>query len=95
MQRRDELLSWIEETRRLQRRMGYVFAALGAVAFALMILRPTLGAFALVCVALVAIASFWVTAAHNAAHEQKLSELSRIARNNGKPLQTAHRRWHH
>ncbi len=95
MQRRDELLGWIEQTRRLQRKMLYVFACLGAGALGVVFAAPTAGAFALVCVALVAIASFWVTAAHNAAHEQKLAELSRIARNNGKPLETAHRRWHH
>jgi hypothetical protein len=95
MDRKAELLGWIAETRRLQRKMAYVFASLGAVALVLLIVRPTIGAFALVCVALVAIASFWVTAAHNSAHQQKLNELARVERNEGKPLQTAHRRWHH
>lgn len=93
--RRQELLGWIEQTRRLQHKMAYVFAALGVVAAVLVIVWPTVGAFALVGVGLTAIASFWVTAAHNAAHEQKLKELGRIEANHGKPLQTAHRRWHH
>jgi hypothetical protein len=93
--RRSELLGYIEQTKRLQRRMAVVFALLGAVAIALLFWSGTVGAFALILVALVAICSFWVTAAHNAAHRQKLDELDRVARNAGKPLQTAHRRWHH
>jgi hypothetical protein len=93
--RRAELLGFIAETNRLQRKLAIVFPVLGAVAIALMFWRGTVGAFALILVALVAICSFWVTAAHNAAHRQKLDELARVERNDGKPLQTAHRRWHH
>jgi len=95
MERREELLAWIAETQRLQRKLAIVFPVLGVVAIALMFWRGAVGAFALIVVALVAICSFWVTAAHNAAHRQKLAELDRVARNEGKPLQTAHRRWHH
>ncbi len=95
MDRRSELLGYIEQTNRLQRKLGVVFGVLGALAIALLVWNGTVGAFALILVALVAICSFWVTAAHNAAHRQKLDELDRVARNDGKPLQTAHRRWHH
>jgi hypothetical protein len=94
MDRRAELLGWIEQTNRLQRKMAIVFPVLGAIAIALMFWRGTVGAFAVVIVALVALCSFWVTASHNAAHRQKLAELARVERNNGKPLTTAHRRWH-
>lgn len=94
MERRAQLLGWIEETKRLQRKLAIVFPILGVVAIALMFWRPSLGGFALVMVGLVAICSFWVTASHNAAHRQKLDELSRIERNQGKPLTTDHRRWH-
>lgn len=94
MDRRDELLGWIAETKRLQRKFAVVFPILGLVAIGLMFWRGTVGAFALVLVGLVALCSFWVTAAHNAAHRQKLDELARVERNQGKPLQTAHRRWH-
>jgi hypothetical protein len=90
-ERRAELLGWIAETRRLQRKLAYTFALLGVVAIGLVFVNGTVGAFAILCVALVAIASFWVTAAHNAAHRQKLAELERVERNHGKPLQTAHR----
>lgn len=92
--RRTELLGWIEKTHHLQRRMKRIYGALGAAAVALWFLNGTAGGFALVIVALVAIASFWITAAHNAAHRQKLAELDRIEANGGKPYQTAHRRWH-
>jgi hypothetical protein len=94
MDRRAELLGWIEQTSRLQRKMAFVFPVLGAIAIGLMFWRGTVGAFAVVLVVLVALCSFWVTASHNAAHRQKLAELDRVARNNGKPLTTAHRRWH-
>ena len=92
--RREQLLGWIEETKRLQRRLGVVFGVLTVVAIGLLFVSRTIGGFAVFCVALIAICSFWVTAAHNAAHRQKLDELARVARNDGKPLQTAHRRWH-
>jgi hypothetical protein len=95
MDRRAELLGWIEQTNRLQRKMAIVFPVLGVIAIALMFWRGTVGAFAVVLVALVALCSFWVTASHNAAHRQKLAELDQVARNHGKPLTTAHRRWHH
>lgn len=94
MNRREELLAWIDETKRLQRRLGRIFAAIGVVTVALMFWRFNIGVFATVCLALVAICSFWVTEAHNAAHRQTLDQLARVERNNGKPLQTAHRRWH-
>ncbi len=92
--RRAELLAWIAKTHHLQRRMMRVFGVLAVLAAGLWLWNGTAGGFALVCVALVAIASFWITAAHNAAHQQKLAELDRIERNDGKPFQTAHRRWH-
>ena len=93
--RRDELNSWIDKTKRLQRKMAVVFIALAAISIGLLFLHGVVGTFALTCVALVAICSFWVTEAHNAAHRQKLAELARVEANGGKPLETAHRRWHH
>ena len=91
--RRAELEGWIAKTQRLQRRLAVAYAALGAVAIALLAWSRAAGGFALFGVALVAICSFWVTAAHNAAHRHKLAELDRIADNDGKPLETGHRRW--
>lgn len=93
MDRRAELEGWIARTERLQRRLALVYGALVVVALALWFWNSRAGAFALLTVALVAICSFWVTAAHNAAHRQKLAELERVEDNGGKPLQTAHRRW--
>jgi hypothetical protein len=92
--RRAQLIGWIEETHRLQRKLGIAFAVLGVVAVGLLFVSTTIGGFAIFGVAMTALVSFWVTAAHNAAHRQKLVELAQVARNGGKPLQTAHRRWH-
>lgn len=91
MDRRAELEGYIADTRRLQRRMAIVFAALAAVALALLAWSTAVGVLSLICVALVAMCSFWVTAAHNASHRQKLDEL---ARTGGKGVATSHRRWH-
>jgi hypothetical protein len=93
-ERREVLLGYIAKTHRLQRKMAVIYSALAVVAIGLAIWRQPIGGFALFAVALTAICSFWVTAAHNAAHVQKLDELARIAKNGGRPLQTAHRRWH-
>ena len=93
IERRAELEGWIAKTQRLQRRLAIVYATLGAVAFGVLAWSRPVGGFAIFGVALVAICSFWVTAAHNAAHRQKLAELDRIAENDGKPLETGHRRW--
>src|SRR5262249_18809294 len=92
--REAELEGWIEKTQRLQRRLAWIYGALGVAALGLTRGSGQIGGFALFAVVLVAICSFWVTAAHNAAHRQKLAELRRVADNGGKPLETAHRRWH-
>lgn len=93
MDRRTELEGWIANTRRLQGRMAIAYGALTVAALALLLWSHRAGGFALFGVALLAICSFWVTAAHNAAHRQKLAELERVADNGGAPLPTGHRRW--
>ena len=93
MDRRAELEGWIAKTRRLQRRMAIVYGALLLAAVALVFWSHTVGGFALFGIALLAICSFWITAAHNAAHREKLAELARVEGNAGQPLQTGHRRW--
>lgn len=94
MDRRAQLLAWIDDTKRLQRKLGIVLGALGVVAIGLLVWNRTVGGFAIFGISVVAICSFWVTAAHNAAHRQKLRELDALERNGGKPPTTAHRRWH-
>ena len=92
MDRRAELQGWIADTRRRQQRMAYVFGALVALAFVLWLWQGRIGALALFFVALVGVISYWVTAAHNAAHRQKLTELERLERM-PPPGPAAHRRW--
>ena len=93
MDRRQQLEAWMNETRRLQRRMAGVFGALAALALVLVAWRPGVGGFALVFVVLTAVIAFWVTASHNAAHRQKLAELDALARTGGQTSPAAHRRW--
>jgi hypothetical protein len=93
MDRRAELEGWIARTRRLQQRMAVLYGVLAVVAIAVLFWSRTAGGFALFGVALLAVCSFWVTAAHNAAHRQKLAELTRVEDNGGRPLETGHRRW--
>ncbi|HUJ61808.1 MAG TPA: hypothetical protein VLX92_25060 [Kofleriaceae bacterium] len=93
MDRRSELHGWIADTRRLQRRLAAVYAVLAGLALALLAWHARVGGFALLLVGLVAVCSFWVTAAHNASHRQKLDELARLERAHREPPATGHRRW--
>jgi hypothetical protein len=74
--RRKELLGWIEETKRNQRTLGITLVPLGAIAFGLLLWSRPVGAIAIIGVIAIAICGFWVMAAHNAAHHQKLEELA-------------------
>jgi hypothetical protein len=77
MDRRAQLQGWIEDTRRLQRRLAIACALLGVIAVAVRWYSPRVGGTSLLIVALIMACSSWVTAAHNAAHRQKLDELAR------------------
>ena len=80
--RRQELLAWIEQTKRTQRRRAVVSLALGVIAIGLAVWSKLVGTFAIIGVGLFAISAFWITAAHNAAHYQKLDELAAAERRN-------------
>jgi len=80
--RRQELLGWIEQTKRTQRKLAIVSGALAVVAIGLAVWSKLVGTFAIIGVGLFAICAFWVTAAHNAAHYQKLEELAAADRRN-------------
>jgi hypothetical protein len=79
MDRHAQLQGWIEDTRRLQRKLAFACAGAGAIALALWLWNGHIGGIALMIVALFTACGFWVTAAHNAAHRQKIEELSRAA----------------
>jgi hypothetical protein len=70
-QRRQQLLGWIEQTKRNQRKLAVVSAVLAVIAIGISAWNGTVGTFAFIGVGLFAICAFWVTAAHNAAHYQK------------------------
>jgi hypothetical protein len=77
--RRAELRTWIDETQSLQRKLAVSCTVAVAIAVGLRCWSSSIGDVALLIVALVTACSFWVTAAHNAAHRQKLAELDRRA----------------
>jgi hypothetical protein len=78
MDRHAELRRWIDDTRRLQRKLAVACTAAAVIAIGLRLWSSSIGGVALLIVTLVTGCSFWVTAAHNAAHRQKLEELSRL-----------------
>ncbi len=78
--RRQELLGWIEETKRNQRKLGYLLGILAAVSVGLALWSKPVGTIAFFTVAALGICGFWVMAAHNASHYQKLNELTAAER---------------
>lgn len=78
--RRQELLGWIEKTKRNMRTLAIILVPLTAAAIGLLVWKKTFGVFAMIGVVSLAICGFWVMAAHNAAHYQKLAELDAAAR---------------
>ncbi|HWU87728.1 MAG TPA: hypothetical protein VN253_10660 [Kofleriaceae bacterium] len=77
MDRRQQLLGWIEATKQTQRRLAIVLIALIPLSAGLAAWSKPVGVFAFIGVGALAVCGFWVTAAHNAAHRQKLAELDR------------------
>jgi hypothetical protein len=81
--RQRQLRAWIEETRRNQRRLAIGLAAAAPATAALLVWREPVGAVALVSAIAVAICGFWILAAHQATHRQKLEELAAAERDPG------------
>ena len=75
--RRQALLGSIDEMNRLQKRLAIVYGVLGVIAFALFFYDGLMGSFVLLSLMLVAISSFWLTAARNAATRHELDTLLR------------------
>jgi hypothetical protein len=78
--RRQELLGWIEKTKRNMRTLTIILIPLTAAAIGLLVWKQTVGVFAMIGVGSLAICGFWVMAAHNAAHRQKLEEIAAAER---------------
>jgi hypothetical protein len=64
MASREELLTWIARTRRMQRSLAIVVSALLTLSAGLWLWRKPVGLFGLSVTGLVAIIGFWVTASH-------------------------------
>ena len=77
MHRREDLEQWISQTRKTQRRLAVVIPLGTLISVGLLAWRAAVGGFALLCVALVAICSYWITSSHLADWQNKLDELDR------------------
>jgi hypothetical protein len=75
--RRAELLGHIDKTNRLQKRLAIVYGVLGLLAFVLFFIDGLTGGFVMMTLMIVAISSFWITAARNASLRRKLDPLLR------------------
>ncbi len=73
--RRAQLLTWIAETRRNQRRLAVGLAIATALAIALTVWRPNVGEATLAVVALTAFCGFWITGSHITDWQSRLEEL--------------------
>lgn len=78
--RREELLGWIQKTKRTQRRLAIALVPLAALTAGLLLWNKPVGTISVIGVVALAICGFWVTEAHNAAHYQKLEELAAAER---------------
>ena len=93
MDRRAELRRYVEATRRNQRIFSLVIAPLVLLSLGLLIWNTTVGGFAVLAVALIAVTGHWVLYAHLASHNQQIEELGRRDRPPEGPKTGGHRRW--
>ena len=80
---RDQLLQWISQTRRNQRRLLAVVVASGAVSAVLLAWRKEVGVVGCIATVAIAIAGFWITSSHIADWKQRLELLDRTAKPRG------------
>jgi hypothetical protein len=73
--RRDELLGWISQTRRTQRKLTYVIGAMILISSILLFWRLGVGLLALIITAIVGIVGFWITSSHILEWNDRLAGL--------------------
>ncbi|MDX2091890.1 MAG: hypothetical protein SFX73_28770 [Kofleriaceae bacterium] len=78
--RREELLGWISQTRRTQRKLTYVIGAMILISSILLFWRLGIGPLALALTAIVGISGFWITSSHILDWNDRLAGLRRHAR---------------
>ena len=84
MPSRADYEKWIATTRRTQRRVLIGTGVLAAVSIGLMFWRSHVGELALFFVAVTALISYWVTAAHLSDWRYRLRELDRKSARSGR-----------
>jgi hypothetical protein len=72
---RDQLETWIAQTRRNQQRLAIWLSAAAVIALGLAIAGMPFAKLALAVIAIVAICGFWVTSAHLADWRRRLDHL--------------------
>ncbi|MEZ4364769.1 MAG: hypothetical protein R2939_00610 [Kofleriaceae bacterium] len=78
--RRRQLLGWIADSERRQRRLRVVTAAGGVLGLGALAIDRTVGLMVLGATATISIVTYWVTAAHIADWRQQLEHLARTGR---------------
>ncbi|MGE0549210.1 MAG: hypothetical protein AB7O24_30660 [Kofleriaceae bacterium] len=73
---REQLLEWIDRSRRTQKRLAIGVAA-GVVVASLLSSRGTGGGFAWLIVGIVAVCGFWITSTHIAEWKDQVRKLER------------------
>lgn len=74
-ERRAELLGWIAETRRNQRRLAILLAGFAVIAIGIMLWRTSIGVLALVIAGMIGMIGFWITWSHIADWRARLDQL--------------------
>ena len=72
-----QLEAWIANTKRNQKKLGLALGAATLVSFVLIFTVGTIGGFALTFTIFIAIAAFWITAAHIADWRYRITQLDK------------------
>ncbi|MGE0869027.1 MAG: hypothetical protein AB7P03_10700 [Kofleriaceae bacterium] len=73
---REQLLGWIDQSRRTQKRLAIGVAA-GVAAAIILTSRGTGGGFAWLIVGIIAVCGFWITSTHIAEWKDQVRKLER------------------
>jgi len=76
-QQREQLLRWIDQSKRNQRILGIVIGALILVSVGLMVWRKEVGGITLAITVLTGIAGFWITGGHILDFRTKLRDVGK------------------
>lgn len=76
-QQREQLLRWIDQSKRTQRILGIVIGALVLVSVGLLVWRKEVGGITLAIAVLTGIAGFWITGGHIIEFRARLRDVGK------------------